>query len=1361
MDGPEITAETEVTALVTKHTETLSSDIKPGATPEKVVPPGKIENNEYSDFTTAQNAGGHGKSEAASGQYKSPADKSKPKEANAVNPFAAVRHASKLDILLLLCGAATSAGVGALLPVFFMIFGDLLEEMSTTLDTEYYVHLMAWLGLAAFLAGWVSTTCFEVVADRQIRAFKEQYFESLMRQEMAWYDQTNIGSLSSRLEANIASIRSGIGLKLSMLIQLSTVVIGALIVGFIKSWKLTLVSSAAVPVVAAFGGLVAWAVHKQEVETIDSYAKAGSVSEEAFMSIRTVVSLGLEERMAEKYRENLKEAEQAALRASVWVALGLAGLMSSMFFMSALGLWYGGKLLADSTEEALAGMTTTVDPNDPTTWPEPEFSGASAITVFFVILIGAFSLGQIIPSITALIKANTAAMDLDEVIGRASAIDPLAVGGQTDVQLNGDIEFTNVAFSYPNRRERPIFKNLNLRIPAGKSVALVGGSGCGKSTILQLLQRAYDCDGGSITIGGVPIQEINVATLRANMGVVSQEPRLFSTTVRKNIELGSPKPVTLDEVVEAAKQANADGFITRFPDGYETDCGAYGGQLSGGQKQRIAIARALIRRPNILIFDEATSALDTQSERVVQEALDALVETSKATTLIVAHRLSTIQNADLIIVLEPSATEGAAVVQQGTHRELMKDTTGLYYHLVSSQVVPKIEDIEEDTVDETTMAQADGVTDAAFISQETRKSSIVSVSASIAEAKKAVAASPNFRTYKLILKYWPVVIATFVAAAIAGIVFPVFGYAFAHFIATYFSPDPEEIRDGVAKWALILVGLGVTQGLTDSIKMLGIDYCGYKVASVLRDKAFTQTVHQNISFFDMPENNAGKLCSILSADVLDVKVGSTGNVVSMVQVLAALITGLIIALCGEWRLALVILAFCLLLIPANLIEGRLNSPAPTHKHRQGAEDQGPAVIMNQATTGIRVVCAFGLEKTFIKNYSQSIQSEQATKIRAACILGLAYGFSQATNYFVNCLALWYGSKLVAENGVKPEVITQTIFALTFAVSAVGQTVLFTTDASKAAEAGRRVYALINQVSEIDVRDSGGKVLDHESFKGTVEFDRVNFTYPTRPDNRVYRHLSFTVKQGESVALVGASGCGKSTIVQLIERFYDLKSSHHVPVAKKPSVVESDSKLSSSTGGEGRILLDDDDIRELNVVSVRRQEGLVSQEPVLFDMTIQENIALSNPKASPAEIQQAAALANAAGFISTFPQGFNTHVGRGGAQLSGGQKQRIAIARALIRKPRLLILDEATSALDAESERIVQKTIDDLLATEKRSTIIIAHRLSTVRNADKIVVLTNEDRRGSRVAEVGTHEELMQKKGGLYRTLVGLAAIQSE
>ncbi|KAL8445712.1 hypothetical protein Emed_005394 [Eimeria media] len=264
----------------------------------------------------------------------------------------------------------------------------------------------------------------------------------------------------------------------------------------------------------------------------------------------------------------------------------------------------------------------------------------------------------------------------------------------------------------------------------------------------------------------------------------------------------------------------------------------------------------------------------------------------------------------------------------------------------------------------------------------------------------------------------------------------------------------------------------------------------------------------------------------------------------------------------------------------------------------------------------------------------------------------------------------------------------------------------------------------------------------EDFSGAVEYDHVSFRYPSRPEQRVYEDLTFSIAPGESVALVGASGCGKSTAVQLLLRFYALHTnSKHAPVDGKPT----------AEGNHGSIRADQSNIQDVNLTCLRILISLVSQEPVLFNLTIGENIRYSRPDATHAEVEEAARLANAHGFISGLPQGYDTPAGTAGAQLCGGQRQRIAIARALLRNPKILILDEATSALDAESERQVQATLDRVVSGSTK--IIIAHRLSTVRTADKIVVLQNEMGRGSGVADVGTHAQLTNIPNGVYTGLV--------
>jgi ATP-binding cassette subfamily B (MDR/TAP) protein 1 len=493
----------------------------------------------------------------------------------------------------------------------------------------------------------------------------------------------------------------------------------------------------------------------------------------------------------------------------------------------------------------------------------------------------------------------------------------------------------------------------SLKIESGSTVALVGPSGCGKSTVVTLLERFYDPQDGTITLDGHDLRDLNIRWLRHQIGLVSQEPSLFACSIRDNIRYGMPG-ASQEQIEEAAQMANAHGFITEFPDGYDTMVS--GTALSGGEKQRIAIARALLKNPAILLLDESTSALDTESERLVQDALDSVVAERKHTTIVVAHRLSTIRNADVIFVLN-----NGTIVEVGTHVELI-ERHGLYRDLVEAQ-----------------------------------------------------------------------------------------------------NASPDERR----------------RTSTSERRRSSVDVNGN---------------------FDINES-------------------------------------------------------------------------------EGFEEEIP----------------------------------------------------------------------------------------------------------------------------------------------TLQFKDVHFHYPSRPDNEVFRGLNFSVYEGETLAIVGPSGHGKSTTISLIERFYDPTS--------------------------GRIMLDGVDLKEINIQWLHSQLGLVGQEPILFDTTIAENIRMGAPDATKEQIESAAKQANAHDFIVSFPDGYDTSVGSGGDQISGGQKQRIAIARALIGRPRIMLLDEATSALDSESEQIVQQALDKIMDSTSQTTIVVAHRLSTIRNASRICVIAD-----GRVREIGTHEELMARENGHYKRL---------
>ncbi|EZG43534.1 ATP-binding cassette transporter [Gregarina niphandrodes] len=353
--------------------------------------------------------------------------------------------------------------------------------------------------------------------------------------------------------------------------------------------------------------------------------------------------------------------------------------------------------------------------------------------------------------------------------------------------------------------------------------------------------------------------------------------------------------------------------------------------------------------------------------------------------------------------------------------------------------------------------------------------------------------------------------------------------------------------------------------------------------------------------------------------------------------------------------------------------------------------------------------------------------------KRALIGSIAVGASNMLRLAAFTLLFYYGATLMDREGLDGVAMIRGCMSFLLAGLQVGRSLAGNVPFSLGKNAARNVWSIVDRRPLIDEDNSVGPT--PEAIE-EVKFSNVAFKYPTRPNLPIYRDISFSVPRGKSVALVGASGCGKSTAVQLVERFYDV--------------------FTKEGQSFGKITINGVDIRDYYVKGLRSRIGLVSQEPSLFSGSVRDNILYGNPEASEEDIIEACRQANAWGFVQDMPEGLDTEVGRGGSRLSGGQKQRIAIARALVKKPELLILDEATSALDAASEKVVQEALNKLLATKKFNALVIAHRLSTIRDCDYIVVFVNHNTRGSQIAEVGNHQQLMAIKDGVYSKLVRIA-----
>ncbi|KAJ1284942.1 hypothetical protein BS78_03G244000 [Paspalum vaginatum] len=958
-----------------------------------------------------------------------------------------------------------------------------------------------------------------------------------------------------------------------------------------------------------------------------------------------VASFNGEKQAIALYNKLIHKAYKATVEEGITNGFGMGSVFFIFFSSYGLAIWYGSKLILSRG-----------------------YLGGDVISILMAVMTGAMSLGNATPCMAAFTEGQSAGYRLFKTIKRKPHIDPDDITGTQLEDVKGDVDLKGVYFSYPARPDQLIFDGFSLHVSSGTTMAIVGESGSGKSTAISLVQRFYDPQAGEVLIDGINIKTLRLGWIRGKIGLVSQEPLLFMTSIKDNIIYGKEN-ATMEEIKKAAELANAANFIDKLPNGYDTMVGQHGAQLSGGQKQRIAIARAIIKNPKILMLDEATSALDVESERIVQAALNRIMV--NRTTLVVAHRLSTVRNADCI-----SVVQHGKIVEQGPHDALVLNPDGAYSQLIRLQESQE----EKERLDHST-------------SHPRSKTRSQSLKRSI-----SIDSTGNSNHHSFTL-----------SSGLPGSVEFLEGndtnrenqkHAGDHNIAkkapmgraikTFYEPKDQLRRDS-SFWGLMCVLLGVIAIISIPIEQFLFGVAGGKLIERIRSLSFRHIVHQEIAWFDDPKNSSGALGARLSVDALNVRRLVGDNLALAAQESSTLITGFLIAMIADWKLCLIILC----VIPLVGLQGYAQI-----KFLKGFSGDAKLLyedasqVATDAVSNIRTVASYSAEKRVMTMYNRKCKVSKKQGIRAGIVGGLGFGFAFLILYITFGLCFYVGAQFVRHKKSTFGDVFKVFFALIVSTIGMARTSAMASDSTKAKDSAISLFDLLDRKSEIDSSSDVGLTMGE--VKGNIDFQNVSFKYPSRPDVQIFSGFTLHIPAAKTVALVGESGSGKSTVISLLERFYNPDS--------------------------GSISLDGVELKNLKINRLRDHMGLVSQEPVLFNDTIRANIAYGKrEEVTEEELIKVAKAANAHEFISSLPRGYDTTVGERGVQLSGGQKQRVAIARDILKDPRIILLDEATSALDAESERIVQDALDHVMVG--RTTVIVAHRLSTIKGADIIAVLT--------------------------------------